>query len=93
MSMDNEEIKRMFNGFKEKIDELKVQLKESIDEGKKDHKEIRDGISDLCDRMTKQETIHEERKQKLLTKRGWVAIVGGIVATSFLIIDKFLGII
>ena len=54
---------------------------------------IEEKIRDLCDRMTKQETIHEEQKQKTLNKRGWVAISVAIVAVSFTIIDRFLDII
>jgi len=54
---------------------------------------IEDKIRDLCDRMTKQETIHEEQKEKTLNKRGWVAISVAIVAVSFTIIKAFLDII
>lgn len=54
---------------------------------------IEEKIRDLCDRMTKQETIHEEQKQKTLNKRGWVAVSVAIVAVSFTIINTILDII
>ena len=50
-------------------------------------------MRDLCDRMTKQETIHEGLKEKTLNKRGWVAVSVAIVAVSFTIINEFLDII
>lgn len=49
-------------------------------------------MRDLCSRMTKQETIHEEQKQNMLNKRGWVAISVAILAVSFTIINVFLKI-
>jgi len=51
MSVENDEIYRMFNGFKEGLEEVKKQLKESIKEGQKDHKEIHTMLKGLCDRM------------------------------------------
>ena len=50
-------------------------------------------MRDLCDRMTKQETIHEELKENMLNKRGWVAVSVAIVAVSYTIIKGFLDII
>ena len=54
---------------------------------------IEEKIRNLCDRMTKQETIHEEQKQNTLNKRGWIAISVAIVSVTFTIINKFLNII
>lgn len=54
---------------------------------------IEEKIRNLCDRMTKQETIHEEQKQRILNKRGWIGVCVGIIAISFTIINAFLDII
>lgn len=50
-------------------------------------------MRDLCDRMTKQETIHEEQKQNMLNKRGWIGVSIGIMAIGFTIVNIFLDII
>lgn len=86
MNMDNDQIEKLF-------EDLKKYVEKNIEEGKEDHKEIRKGIGNLCDRMTRQETMHEEQKLKILNKRGWVGIAVGVLAVSFTIINTFLKII
>lgn len=54
--MDNDEIKRIFDGLKEDMVGLKKEFKESVKEGMKEHKEIKDALSKLCDRMTSSES-------------------------------------
>jgi len=98
MVMDNEEIKRMFTGFKEDIIELKDQLKDSIDEGKKEHKEIKEGLGDLCDRMKDAENtidnhlINTAKREK--SKREKIllilAITGSIVGIISIVSRLFL---
>jgi len=54
---------------------------------------IEEKVRDLCDRMTRQETIHEEQKQNTLNRRGWTGVSIGILAVSFTIINTLLDII
>jgi len=54
---------------------------------------IEEKIRDLCDRMTKQETIHDEQKQTILNRRGWIGVSVGIIAIAFTIINTLLDII
>lgn len=86
MSMDNNQIEKLF-------EDLKKYVEKNIEEGKKDHKEIREGITNLCDRMLKQEFMHEDQKLKALNKRGWVGVTVAILAVSFTIINTFLKIV
>ena len=98
MVMDNKEIERMFTGFKEDIGELKVQLKDSIDEGKKEHEEIKIGLGDLCDRMKDAENtidnhlINTAKREK--TKREKIllviAVMGSIVGIISIVSRLFL---
>ena len=68
--MDNDEIKRIFDGLKEDFIELKNQFKQSIDEGRTEHKEIKDALGKLCNRMTSTEStvdnhlINSAKKEK-----------------------------
>jgi len=68
--MDNEEIKRIFDGLKEDFDELKHHVEKNIDDGKKEHKEIKDALRKLCERMTSNEDtvdnhlINSAKKEK-----------------------------
>lgn len=61
--LDNEEIKIMF-------DDLKQHVEKNIDEGRKEHKEIKEALRKLCDRMTSNENtvdnhlINSERNAK-----------------------------
>ena len=86
MSMDNDQIEKLF-------EDLTKYVEKNIKEGKEDHKEIQRGIRDLCNRMTKQETMHEEQKLKALNKRGWVGVTVALLAVSFTIINTYLKII
>jgi len=86
MSMDNNQIEKLFG-------DLKSYVEKNIEEGKKDHQEIQKWIRELCDRMTKQEAMHEKRKQSALNKRGWVGVSIAIIAVGFTIINTFLKII
>lgn len=86
MNMDNDQIEKLFN-------DLKKYVEKNIEEGKEDHKEIQKGIRNLCDRMTKQETMHEEQKLNALNKRGWVGVAVALLAISFTIINIFFKIV
>lgn len=61
--MDNDEIKKMFEN-------LQKYVEKNIDEGKKEHKEIKDALRKLCDRMTSNENtvdnhlINSAKKEK-----------------------------
>lgn len=48
MSLDNEEIKKMF-------EKLQAFVEKNTEEGKLEHKEIKDWLRKLCDRMTSNE--------------------------------------
>ncbi len=86
MSMDNNQIEKLF-------EDLKKYVEKNIEEGKEDHKEIRKGIEKLCERMTRQEAMHENQKLKALNKRGWAGVMVALLAVSFTIINTFLKII
>lgn len=61
--MDNEEIRKLF-------DDLKQYVEKNIDDGKKEHKEIKDALRKLCERMTSNENtidnhlINSAKKEK-----------------------------
>lgn len=68
--MDNEEIKRIFDGLKEDFVELKRHVEKNIDDGKREHKDIKDALGKLCQRMTSNEDtvdnhlINSAKKEK-----------------------------
>lgn len=79
MSMDNEEIKKMF-------DKLQEHVENNIEEGKKDHREIRDWIRKLCDRMTSTENTMDNHlinsaKQEKSRREKISYIIAGIGLT------------
>ena len=73
--MDNKEIKEMF-------DKLQVYIEKNLEESKKEHKEIREGIKNLCDRMTNTENtidnhlINSEKKAKSKKEKASYLIAG-----------------
>jgi len=87
MAVNNDELKIIFTGFKENIKELKDQFKEYIIEGKKEHKEIKEGLRKLCDRMKDAENtidthiINTMQKEKSKREKFLliIAIIGSII--------------
>lgn len=82
--MDNDEIKQMFT-------ELKVHVSKNIEAGQKEHKEIREWLQKLCDRMTSTESTldnhltNTEKKAKTQKEKTQYLITGvslGIAAIA-----------
>lgn len=88
--MDNTEIKEMF-------DKLQTFVEKTIEEGKSEHKEIKDLLRKLCDRMTSSEStlgnhlINTEKKAKSQKEKTHLAItVISLAIASIAIISNFL---
>lgn len=85
--MDNDEIKQIFIGIKEDTYELKSKFKEYVIEGKKEHKEIKDTLRKLCDRMKDAENtidnhlINSIQKDKTKREKTFllIAVIGSII--------------
>jgi len=88
---NNEEIKLMFTGLKSNIIELKDQLKESNNEGKKEHKSIKDELRKLCDRMKDAENVidnhlmnttqkEKSKREKFLLIIAIIGSIGGVIS-------------
>lgn len=98
MTVNNDELKIIFTGFKENIQELKDEFKDYIIEGKKEHKEIKEALRKLCDRMKDAEntidthiinTIQQDKskREKILLV---IAIIGSIIGTIGMLSRLFL---
>ena len=91
--MDNEEIKRIFDGLKVDFVQLKRYVEKNIEDGKKDHKDIREGIGKLCDRMKDAENIidnhliNSAKKEK--SNREKISYVITAISLSIAIIALF----
>ena len=90
MTMDNEEIKKMF-------DKLQTFVEKTIEEGKTEHKEIKDLLRKLCDRMTSTEStlnnhlINTENKAKSTKEKTQIIItVISLGIATIAIINNFL---
>lgn len=87
--MDNEEIKKMF-------DDLKQYVEKNTDEGKKEHKEIKDSLHKLCDRMTSNENtvdnhlINSAKKEKSNKEKISYVITGiSLIIAIVAVLTKF----
>lgn len=89
MSLDNEEIKIMF-------EKLQKFVEKNTEEGKREHKEIREWLRKLCDRMTSNENtidnhlLNTEKNIKSRREKISYLIAGvGIIIAAISLYVKF----